>query len=135
MLAAVVMETTYSDTKPPTQTRRLVCIDVDDQDQARRDTGLVDVDFHPATDAEVEEWHLLTSEELDEHDLVRLERLVRGEIVQVGNKRLRDVFHGRSGERQERDLGKAVRLSMLRGKLLAWLSELEEEHEEEVEAA
>jgi hypothetical protein len=98
---------------------RLVVVAARDRWDARRESGLIEVDFAPATDAEMEEWDTICSEPLTEADLHNLLSHVRRQQVALGNRRARDSTFG--GEqvtrRRERARYKAEKLCQLRGKL------------------
>lgn len=106
---------------------RLIVVDAATMEQARRETGLPDATFHEAEPLELAEWDELTGEGLGLSDLVRLERMVRGELVALHNERLRLAERHEPDSREaRRGVGKAVRLAALRGRLLSWIREAEQ---------
>ena len=110
---------------------RLVVIAARDKYDARRESGLIEIDFEPATDADMEAWDAICSEPLTEADLHNLLTHVRRQQVALGNRRARDDAFG--GEqvtrRRERARFKAEKLCQLRGKLELKLDALESDDE------
>jgi hypothetical protein len=111
---------------------RLVVVAARDPWDARRESGLIEVDFEPATDAEMEEWDEICSAPLTEADLHNLLSHVRRQQVALGNRRARDSTFG--GEqvtrRRERARYKAEKLCQLRGKLELKLDALVADNDE-----
>jgi hypothetical protein len=69
---------------------QLIVVDAESVADARRESGLVELDFHPATDAEVEEWDAVCRGRLSEGDIDMLLRFVAKEQRQLARRRVRE---------------------------------------------
>lgn len=135
--ATTVAETVYpaDRSRPSFKADRLVLIEAENADDARRESALLEAAFHEATEEEWERWQDTCMEDLRRGELWRLERLVRADSIALVSKRLREQQLGSSGERVERNLGKAIRLAVLRSKLTLLIDEMLGDDEDEAEEA
>ena len=99
------------------RSERLVVVPANDELDARRESGLIDAEFHLADDAELDEWDTVCQRALTEADLRSLLKSVRKEQVGMANRFARDRGFGTSPVAEARRRKKARKLTQLRGKL------------------
>ena len=64
----------------------LVVVEATDAEDARRESGLTDFEFHPATDDELDEWERIAAKPLTAKDAEHLARLVRKQAREIGRR-------------------------------------------------
>lgn len=70
--------------------RRLVVIDAPTAEDARRESGLIDHEFHDATEEELDEWRQITCRPLSDEDVGTLVRLLAKEQRATARGRAKD---------------------------------------------
>jgi hypothetical protein len=94
---------------------RLVVVDAVDAEDARTESGLIEYDFHLATDAELDEWDRITAAALNDKDVEHLIYLLRRQQRELARRR-RKVM-GRGGRSYRSDVFRARISAELIGKL------------------
>lgn len=99
--------------------QRLIVVEADGPEDARRESAFVEAEFVLADEATLEEWDMLTSTPLNQEEIGRLMVLVRRELVSVANKEAKAEGFGKSRDDRFRllDRVKAATLVRLQGKL------------------
>lgn len=110
---------------------RLVVVEADTVLEAQTATGLVFEGFHPATDAELDEWNAIVDDPLEAHDVETVLRMLRRRTREAGRKRLQHRRRGRTDIAPEHDVNRsnAVRWVVLAAKLEAMLADTSSERE------
>ena len=130
--AARVHDDTDSDSP-----EHLVVVPAADELDARRESGLIEAEFHEAHDDELDEWDAICSSALTDIDLHVLVKSVRKLQVGMANQFARDRGFGAEGEgeiaeaRRRKARYKARKLAQLRGKLELMLLEPAEDDDGE----
>jgi hypothetical protein len=106
------------------RSEHLVVVPANDELDARRESGLIDAEFHLADDAELDEWDEVCARPLTEADLRSLLKAVRKEQVGMANRFARDRGFGSSPVAEARRHKKARKLTELRGKLEQMLEDV-----------
>jgi len=98
---------------------RLVVVYARSADDARRESALIDAEFHEASEDELMEWDRITEGPLDLDEIERITKYVRRQLRELANAAARRVAFPKPEDDRyaPADLYKAVRLVELRGKV------------------
>jgi hypothetical protein len=120
--AATVAYEQFLDDEYVLEVERLVVVRARGADDARRESGFADAEFHPASDLELQEWEALVDEAFTPRELSHIDRLVRKRLLDIASRLRRGTRPDYVASARDQ----ALQLNRLRGKLEAALEEADD---------